>query len=82
MARHEATSELSGFERTASAGFSSIATTCSATTCSSPRVSSVAGPKTTGEIPSRAAASAPWTTSSGPRSPPIASTATRMVMRV
>ena len=35
--RHAATSELSGFARTASAGFSSIAITCVVTTCSSPR---------------------------------------------
>ena len=43
-ARQAATSELSGFARTASAGLSSIAITCSAATCSSPRASSEAGP--------------------------------------
>ena len=77
-ARTAATRELSGFERTASAGFSSISITSAASWSSSPPVSSPAGPKSTGTIVSLAASRAPATTSAGPRSPPIASTAIRI----
>jgi len=78
-ARHEATSELSGLPRTASAGFSSMPITCVVSTSSSPPVSRPAGPNSTGWIPSLAASSAPATTSSGARSPPIASRAILVV---
>src|ERR671934_824982 len=77
--RHAVTSELAGFARTASVGFSSIAITSGASISSSPFVSSVAGPTSTGTTSSERAASAPATNSSGPRSPPIASTATRII---
>ena len=76
-ARHAATSELSGFARTASTGFSCIAISSGASTSSSPPVSRPRGPNSTGSIVLRAASSAPATISSGPRSPPMASTATR-----
>ena len=55
-ARQAATSELSGFARTASAGFSSIPIASAASTSSSPCVSSPGGPKMTGSTPSPAAA--------------------------
>ena len=79
-ARQAATSELSGFERTASAGFSSIAITSrrldelQAAACRGP-----AARRGSARSPSAAASSAPATISSGARSPPIASTATRTV---
>ena len=78
-ARTAATSELSGFERTASAGFSCISITSDASTSSSPCVSSPAGPNRSGVSVSERASSAPATISSGPRSPPIASTAMRLM---
>jgi hypothetical protein len=78
-ARHAATSELSGFARTASAGFSCIPITCAVSTSVRPPVSSPAGPKRTGWMPDVAASSAPATISSGARSPPIASTATLVI---
>src|SRR6266540_1815794 len=78
-ARHAATRELFGLARTASVGFSSMAMTSGASISSRPCVSSSFGPTTTGETASDAAASAPATISSGPRSPPMASTATRIM---
>ena len=77
-ARAERTSDESGFARTASAGFSSIAIACSHGTSSSPWASSPAGPKRTGSIASEAAWTAPATTSPGALSPPRASIATRI----
>src|SRR6266536_1341821 len=74
-ARHAATSELSGLALTASAGFSSISISCVVSTYSNGPVSRPARPKSTGSMPSEAASSAPATTSSGARSPPITSTA-------
>src|SRR5206468_1621721 len=74
---HAATSEESGFERTASAGFSSIAISCVVSTSWRSPESSPAGPNRIGSMPSERAASAPATTSSGARSPPRASTAIR-----
>ena len=77
-ARHAMTSELFGFARTASVGFSSIVITSGASISSSPCVSRPAGPTSRGATSSERAASAPATISSAPRSPPIASTATRI----
>src|SRR4029453_17089036 len=57
----------------------SIAMASGASISSSPCVSSPFGPTRTGVIRSDAAAGAPATTSSGPRSPPRASTATRVI---
>ncbi len=74
-ARHAATRLESGFDRTASAGFSCISITSAASTRSRPWVSRPAGPKTTTSRPSRDASTAPAITSAGPRSPPRASTA-------
>jgi hypothetical protein len=71
------TSELSGLPRTASAGFSSIPIRSGASTSSRPCVSRPGGPTSTGSRPGECASSAPATISSGARSPPIASTATR-----
>ena len=76
-ARHARTSELSVLDRTASTGFSCISIVSEASTSSRPFVSSPRGPKRIGLTRSEAASSAPSTTSSGPRSPPMASTATR-----
>ncbi len=76
-ARTAATSELSGFARTASAGFSCIPITSEVSCSSSPRASSHGPPNNTGSIPAARAANAPATISSGPRSLPIASTAMR-----
>ena len=82
-ARQAANIELSRFSRAASEGFSSIATTSSAWTISRPSASGSRTsrlPKRTGSMLSERAASAPATISSGARSPPIASTATRIFM--
>jgi hypothetical protein len=76
-ARHAATRELSGFARTASPGFSCIWIRSPASTSCRPLLASRAGPKRIGSIAWDAASSAPATTSSGARSPPSASTATR-----
>src|SRR5205823_6977080 len=78
-ARQATTRELSGLARTASAGFSSIAITSAASSSASPWVSSPVGPTRIGSTVSDAAASAPATISSGPRSAPMASTATRII---
>src|SRR6266536_3154059 len=56
-----------------------MAITPAASISSRPCVSSSFGPTTTGATASDAAASAPATISSGPRSPPMASTATRIM---
>ncbi len=78
-ARTDATSELSGFARTASAGFSSISITPEVAWSSRPCGSIDASPKRMGSMPSVRASSAPATISSGPRSLPIASTAMRTI---
>ena len=80
-ARTAETSELSGLPRTASAGLSSISMTPFVLRSSSPCVSVPAEPYRMGASVSPAASSAPATTSAGPRSPPIASTAIRVGMR-
>src|SRR5687768_2239963 len=53
--------------------------TSGASISSRPRVSRLLGPTSTGVTASEAASSAPATISSGPRSPPMASTATRIM---
>jgi hypothetical protein len=77
--RQATTSELFGLVRTESVGFSSIAIRSGASISSSPWVSTSRGPTMTGWTVSEAASTAPATTSSGPRSPPMASTATRII---
>ena len=69
---------LCSFPRTASVGFSSIAITSGATISSSPCVSRCR-PHDDRLHGSDAAARAPATISSGPRSPPMASTAIRVI---
>ena len=76
-ARTAETSVESGFDRTASVGFSAISITSTAGRSGKPFVSSPGGPMMSTSIPSAAAATAPATTSSGPLSPPSASTAIR-----
>ena len=77
-ARQAATSDESGFARTASAGVSPISITPLVSTSSSPPASRPAAPNRIGAIASDAASRAPATISSGPRSAPIASTAMRI----
>ena len=69
-------------ERTASAGFSSIAISCVVGTSSRPVRIQARRAEQDRLDPAAAASSAPATIASGPRSPPRASTATRTVMRV
>src|SRR3990172_6878781 len=80
-ARTARTSDDSGFDRTASTACSSISIDSDASTKGRPSVSSSRGPNRMGCISAAAAVAAPATISVGPRSPPSASTATRMVIR-
>ena len=82
-ARVARTIEASGFARLARTGSGALAMETGASTTSIPSATSPncsAGPKSTTRIPCCAASAAPAATSAGPRSAPLASTATVMGM--
>ncbi len=80
-ARTARTSDESVFARTASTAWSSIEIDSDASTSGRPWDSRPGGPNSVGRISDEAAAAAPATISSGERSPPRASTATRITGR-